>query len=128
MRTTVKHEPTEKNRKQVSSMSMAGIDQEIISSIIEVDAKTLRKYYRKELDHATAKVVTSVAGKLFEQCMGGNIQAMIFLLKTRGRWKETQEIEHTSPDGSMQPTVDATKLSAKAIKELLKAQVIEEPS
>jgi hypothetical protein len=94
------HEPTASTRKQVSSMSMAGIRQEVIADIIDIDPKTLRKYYRKELDHATAKVITSVAGKLYEQCMGGNTSAMMFLLKTRGGWRESDQEQQK--DGSPQ--------------------------
>ena len=102
-KTTKPHEPTPQTRAQVQTMSMAGIRQETIADIVDVDPKTLRKYYRKELDHATAKVISQTASLLFDQCKAGNVSAMMFLLKTRGGWRETNQIDHTSSDGSMTP-------------------------
>ena len=37
-------------------------------------------------------------------------------------WKETQGVEHTSPDGSMSPKIDASKLSMQALSELMAAR------
>lgn len=87
-------------------MSMAGIRQEVIADIIDIDPKTLRKYYRKELDHATAKVITSVAGKLYEQCMSGNTSAMMFLLKTRGGWREQSAEEPAQESKPQKVTIE----------------------
>lgn len=43
---------------------------------------------------------------------------MIFYLKTRGGWKETQVVDNTSSDGSMTPQVKITRAD---IKEALKS-------
>ena len=102
---TTPHKPTQATRNQVSTMVMAGITQIIISDVLDIDVKTLRKHYRKELDTAKAKVITTVANKLYEQCVtAGNVSAMIFFLKTQGGWRETNQIDHTSSDGSMTPS------------------------
>jgi hypothetical protein len=84
--------------------AMVGTPQEVIARVIGIDAKTLRLHYRDELDLATAKANATIGGALFNKAKGGDTTAMIFWLKTRAKFKEMQEIEHTSPDGSMSPT------------------------
>jgi hypothetical protein len=98
------HDPSKSTKNQVSTMVMAGIRQDVIADILDIDAKTLRKYYRKELDTAKSKVITTVASKLYDQCLGGNVPAMVFFLKTQGGWRDSTNINHTSEDGTMTPT------------------------
>lgn len=50
-----------------------------------------------------SKAVATVAKNLVQRANSGSDVAAIFYLKTRGGWKETQAVEHTSPDGSMTP-------------------------
>jgi len=98
------HEPTKATRDTVMMHAMVGTPQEVIARVIGIDAKTLRLHYRDELDLATAKANATIGGALFNKAKGGDTTAMIFWLKTRAKFKEMQEIEHTSPDGSMSPT------------------------
>lgn len=90
-----KHEPTDEQRKTVEAMSSFGITQEDISRVIGVDKKTLIKYYRDELDTATAKANAQVAGRLFQKCLDGDTASMIFWMKTRARWSEKIELDHS---------------------------------
>jgi hypothetical protein len=99
------HEPTAATKSQVSTMVMAGIKQDVIADVLDIDPKTLRKYYRKELDTSKAKVVATVANKLYDQCINGNVSAMMFFLKTQGGWREKSETNIISSDGSMKPNV-----------------------
>lgn len=92
------HEPTEQTRKTVESMSAYGIPQEDIAAVIGICHVTLRKYYRRELDMATAKANAKVAEGLYRKAIGDGAQsvtAAIFWLKTRANWRETQNIEHS---------------------------------
>lgn len=99
------HEPTKATRELVQLHAMVGTDQEQISSILEIDPKTLRKHYRAELDNSTAKANATIGGALFNKAKSGDTTAMIFWMKTRARWSEKQEIDHTNSDGSMRPSV-----------------------
>lgn len=90
---TLPHEPTEKERKQVEQLSAVGIRQEVIADILDIDPKTLRKYYRKELDTATARANAAIGGKLYSKALEGDTPSMIFWLKTRGEWSEKKSIE-----------------------------------
>lgn len=98
------HEPTRATRELVQLHTMVGTTQEALASIIGIDPKTLRKYYRDELDHSKAKANATIGGALFNKAKSGDTTAMIFWMKTQAGWKETNVNEHTSPDGSMSPT------------------------
>jgi len=54
----------------------------------------------------------------------GNASAAIFGVKNRSQeeWRDKVEQDHTSSDGSMTPTVDASKLSDAALQELMGAR------
>jgi len=73
------HQPTDQNRLQVKTLAAVGIRHEDIAVKLGISADTLTKYYR--------------------QAKNGNTTAMIFWLKTRAGWKETQVNEHTGADG-----------------------------
>lgn len=97
------HEPTKTIRDTVLMHAMVGTPQDDIARVIGIDAKTLRLHYRDELDLATAKANATIGGALFNKAKGGDTTAMIFWMKTRAKWKETQEFDHKSADGSMTP-------------------------
>lgn len=110
------HEPTKATRELVQLHTMVGTRQEAIASIIGIDPKTLRKYYRDELDQSKAKANATIGGALFNKAKSGDTTAMIFWMKTQAGWKETNVNEHTSPDGSMSPaaTQDAVLQALRA--------------
>ena len=93
-------EPTEDQLKQIETMSAMGITHEQMSAIIGVDAKTLRKHCRKELDQGSIKATMKVAQNLFKQATEeGNTAAMIFWMKARAGWSEKTKTELSGPDG-----------------------------
>lgn len=85
------HKPTAETRQIVQLHAMVGTPQETIADVLDIDAKTLRKYYRQELDLALAKANASIGGALFNKAKNGDTSAMIFWLKTRAGFKEKQE-------------------------------------
>ena len=98
------HEPTKATRDTVSLHALVGTPQETIAAVLGIDAKTLRKYYRDELDLALAKANATIGGSLFNKAKAGDTSAMMFWLKTRAGFRERQEIDHTSSDGSLAPS------------------------
>jgi hypothetical protein len=94
------HKPDQVQRRQVEAMAAYGIPAEDISRVVGVDAKTLRKHYRDELDLGETKANAQVAGFLFNSARTGNVTAQIFWLKTRARWRETPtELRHSGVIG-----------------------------
>ena len=98
------HKPTDEARKLVQLHATIGTPQETIAKVLGIDSKTLRKYYRQELDTALAKANATIGGALFNKAKGGDTTAQIFWMKTRARWSEKNEIDLTSSDGSMTPS------------------------
>lgn len=97
------HEPDEKTRKTVEAMASYGIVQDDIAKVLEIDDKTLRKYYSHELATATAKANSQVAQRLYQKCMKDDTTSIIFWLKTRAQWKETIKNEHQPLDENGKP-------------------------
>src|SRR3982751_1230646 len=94
------HKPDAAQRRQVEAMAAYGIPAHDISRVVGVDAKTLRKHYRDELDLGETKANAQVAGFLFNSARSGNVTAQIFWLKTRARWRETPtELRHSGAIG-----------------------------
>ena len=122
------HEPTNHSRELVSLHATVGTPQETIADILEIDSKTLRKYYRKELDQSVAKANATIGGTLFNKAKSGDTAAAIFWMKTRAGWSEKREFNHTSSDGSMTPKsgLDVSKLSTETLKEIVAAAGEEE--
>lgn len=105
MRTKPPHEPTPENRQLVQLHTTIGTTQEAVARILGIDAKTLRKHYRDELDLAKAKANATIGGALFNKAKGGDTAAMIFWMKTQAGWREKQDVNHVSEDGSMTPQI-----------------------
>jgi hypothetical protein len=54
-----------------------GTNEDIIVRVLGCDPKTLRKYYREELDLSHARANAAVAGSLYRKCMGDGPQSTI---------------------------------------------------
>ena len=85
------HVPTKESRNQVEAMVSFGIPQQEIADVLEIDKKTLYKYYRRELDTAAAKANAKVASMLYNKCMKGDTTSIIFWLKTKAKWREKDD-------------------------------------
>jgi hypothetical protein len=116
------HEPTKQTRELVSLHATMGTTQEVVSDLLDIDLKTLRKHYRKELDQSLAKANATIGGVLFNKAKTGDTAAMIFWLKTRAQWRETNHIDHTT-NGKDLPAqgLDVSKLSTEALAEIVAA-------
>ena len=93
-------EPTEEQRRTVKALSGYGVPQDGIAIHIGIDAKTLRKHFRDELDRGSVEATAKVAQSLFAMATkGNNVAAAIFWMKVRGGWRETTRVESTGPGG-----------------------------
>jgi hypothetical protein len=83
------HEPTDATRQTVQLHTTVGTSHETIARVLGIDAKTLRLYYRDELDISKAKANATIGGALFNKAKSGDTAAMIFWMKTQAGWRET---------------------------------------
>jgi hypothetical protein len=97
----------------VFALSSFGVKQEDIGGFIGISDDTLRKHYPSELAKASVERNAEVAAFLFKSASGSSLaegasyndclKAAMFWLKTRAKWRETSNLDHTSSDGSMTP-------------------------
>lgn len=79
---------TPDHERLVHDMCIAGIARGDIARVLKIDEDTLAKFYKHELDTVEKNAVAAVAQKLYSKAIGGDLGAMIFYLKCRGRWRE----------------------------------------
>lgn len=92
--------------EQVEGLAARGLNMQEISLALGISNRTL--YYRMEKDQelvdaiarGQAKGIAKVTNELFKLTQQGNVTAIIFYLKCRAGWRETQVIENTGLDGS----------------------------
>ncbi len=101
---SAKHVPTDFLRGKIEGLAASGMTQENVARTVGLSLSTLRKHYLPQLELAQAQRVAAVAQNLFEIAMSPKrgmpqVISSLFLLKTQGRWKESQVIEHAGPDG-----------------------------
>lgn len=89
-----KHKPTSEIKATVAALNSYGVTLADISLYVDLDEKTLRKYYRYELDSSHIKANAAVARKLYKKGVeDGDTTALIFWLKTRAQWREPDKKE-----------------------------------
>lgn len=86
------HAPTRTSKAEVRALAQFGVIESEIAKYIGIDAKTLRKHYREELDKAHIKANVKVANSLFTcATKKENVSAQIFWLKVRAGWSEKHQ-------------------------------------
>ena len=114
--------PTSEQRKMVEAMTGYGIPEAETAKTLSIDAKTLRKHFRKELDLAATKANATVAQSAFKMASSGQHPAMtMFWLKCRAGWRETQIVQHTGANGGPIQTEskpDYSRLSEEELRVL----------
>ena len=109
------HEPTPETRKLVESSSGLGLPHESIAVLVGIDDKTLRKYYREELDIGKAKAHGQIAKTLYQKAVAGDTTSLIWWTKSQMRWSETVKQELTGENG--QPLLSGIQVSFVKPKE-----------
>lgn len=131
------HEPTEANRQLVKTLVVAGWNRDRIGVALDIDAETLRKYYRVELDHSKAIVDAMVTQSIIQMACGGpgagNWEKAVpsmasFYAKCRMNWKDPKlEVNLSGAVG----TYDMSKMSdddLRRVTEILSRAEISAPN
>ena len=75
--------PTDEQRRTVRAMAGYGMPQMDIGTFLDIDAKTLRKHFTRELEMGSIEATTKVAQSLFRMATeGGSVAAAIFFAST----------------------------------------------
>jgi len=68
--------------------AMGGTQQEIARRIGIKSEKTLRKYFRYDIDQGASEANLTIAQALFKKAKAGDILAIMFWLKCRANWRD----------------------------------------
>lgn len=86
------HKPSETNRAKVIALVTNGARQDRIAEHLGIDAKTLRKWYAKELEFGTETLLSKVLNNLASIAIKGRglpaVAAGKYLLSCRGGYRE----------------------------------------
>ena len=81
----------QKDRDIITLMTASGIPQVNIGRCVGIDVKTMKKYYKTEMESSADIANAKVAQSLFNQAINGNTSAAIWWTKSRMGWKETRD-------------------------------------
>lgn len=87
------------------------LSRDMIADYMGLHRDTLRARMQENPDLEAAyargksKAIAAIAGGLIQKAREGDTASTIFYLKTQAGWRETQQIDHTSSDGTMTPQV-----------------------
>jgi hypothetical protein len=98
METKPEHQPTDEARQKVIDLSCNGFNQADIADYLDIDEKTLRKHYRKELDNSKRDKTIALGNKLYLRALDGDAGAQEFWLKCQGRWSYAKSPEDSEKD------------------------------
>jgi len=95
----LEHNPTNEKRSLVKTLAAVGITFEDIATKLGISEKTLTKHYRKELDEGRIDANAEIGRGIYQVAKDGNVSAMMFWLRTRAGWKETNGLELSGQGG-----------------------------
>ena len=96
-------------------MAARDADHEYIARIIGISQPTLRADFGKELLIGTTEAQTSIALKLYQKGVQGNVPAMIFWLKCRAGWNKNSMVQDTGKNEKAQ-TCDGSDQKVKVFQ------------
>lgn len=103
------HQPTDDLRQLVVWLKEGGATHKEVGKVLGISHKTLLTHYEKELEVGARELLGKVAKNIYQQALYGEgkeaLTAQMFIMKTRGRWRETNRLEHVGEDGKPIETV-----------------------
>ena len=120
-----KFKPTDEQRQEVSTLAKYGVRQDTIASALGIAVNTLKKYFETELEQGRARGDVILQETQFQRAVrDGDVSMLRWLGIHRLGQVEKKSIEHSGPNGGpvQVQTIDPTKLSSGALKELLAAR------
>lgn len=109
-----KHVITAENIQIIRGMGAVGVPQKLIAARLGISVTTLHNYYRDDLDASAASQLHQVATALFNNAIHhNNVTAQIFIMKCRGKWRETKPEDDEAANNEDMPI---TKIQFEVLK------------
>ena len=103
------HVPNDKKRAKVIAFTCAGFTQEEVARYLNIDIKTLVKYYKQELDEAKYEKIGELSDIAYQLARAGDQKMLEFVLKCRGRWsyyKPPEDDKKSTTDTLIEKLID----------------------
>ena len=120
----VAYEPTFEDRALVSIWAAVGTSPNVIAAELGVSETLMHKYFRAELDQAEERGVARVGSRLYAKALAGDNTAMIFYLKTRGRWRDESRQPGDSPDNPLHIQMDVVRSMMDDMRGIKRAKAL----
>ena len=128
---------TQKQIAELEKLAGYGLSQELIADFFNISDRTLRNRMKEDPEiyaaykKGKAAAISHAAEKLHQAIDNGNLTAIIFFLKTKAGFKETEVHEVTGSDGdplSFQGQWDFSQVSEEDIRKLIQIgeQIVKE--
>lgn len=117
--------------EQCEKYAVVGLNFDQIAALCDVSPTTFDEILKRQPEVARAiekgrsRGIGGVANTLYQQAMSGNMTAVIFYLKTQGRWKENDPLisNHTNIIVSKDNVNDLIKIARE--KAQISGQIVE---
>ena len=116
--------PTFEDRALVSIWAAVGTSPNVIAAELGVSEPLMHKYFRAELDQAEERGVARVGSRLYAKALAGDNTAMIFYLKTRGRWRDESRQPGDSPDNPLHIQMDVVRSMMDDMRGIKRAKAL----
>jgi len=113
------HAPTPEKQNLVKLCMASGFNQRETASCLQIDLKTLRKYYAEELEAGREQANVQVAASIFKQAVKGNMQAAIYWSKVHMGWRDNSEqttVINIAPQKIEAPVIEGEAVDLDAIR------------
>jgi len=118
-----KFEPTDDQRNIVKALAACGHAANDVAIYFSLDVKTVRRAFRAELAEGRTFFGARLAVGIAQKALGGNLTAIIFMLKTQFGWRETNRTELTGKDGQPLSFSDLSDDAARELMDALRASL-----
>lgn len=93
-------QPTDEQRMMVKLCKAdGGFTHEQIAAVLKIDADTLFKHCKEELQTGKLEVDAKIGGKLVQKCLAGDLGSIVWYEKTRRGFKDLTGLELTGANG-----------------------------
>jgi hypothetical protein len=83
--------PDEKDRRFVRTLAKLGLTDVEIAGELSLDARTLVRHFREDLDLGRAEAHAMAAIGLYRKLRKGNLRAIMFWLEYRAGWRTNSQ-------------------------------------